>query len=106
MTGIPTTAPFPPWSSSGSCAIPLVFVTSKTRAEVVRLQEEMGIREPFIVENGGGIFFPRGYRNFCIPGGVERGDQYADPAGEALPRDPAFRRGSEKPAFPFAAPGI
>ena len=29
--------------------------------------------EPFIAENGGGIFFPRGYRGFRIPGAVERG---------------------------------
>ena len=54
-------------------SIPLVFATSKTRAEVVSLQEDMVIREPFIAENGGGIFFPRGYRGFRIPGAVERG---------------------------------
>jgi len=54
-------------------SVPLVFVTSKTRAEVERLQGEMGLREPFITENGGGIFFPAEYRNFRIPGGVERG---------------------------------
>jgi len=54
-------------------SVPLVFVTSKTRAEVLRLQEDMGIREPFIVENGGGIFFPAAYRDFRIPGAVERG---------------------------------
>lgn len=54
-------------------AIPLVFVTSKTRGEVERLQEEMGIREPFIAENGGGIFFPAGYGGFRIPGAIEQG---------------------------------
>lgn len=41
--------------------IPLVMTTSKTRREVELLQREMGLREPFIVENGGGIFFPAGY---------------------------------------------
>lgn len=40
---------------------PLVFVTSKTRREVERLQAAMDLREPFVVENGGGIFFPVGY---------------------------------------------
>jgi mannosyl-3-phosphoglycerate phosphatase len=39
--------------------IPLVFVTSKTRPEVEKLQEKMGLCSPFIVENGGAIFIPR-----------------------------------------------
>ena len=39
--------------------IPLVFVTSKTQPEVMKLQEEMGLCAPFIVENGGAIFIPR-----------------------------------------------
>lgn len=54
-------------------AIPLIFVTSKTRAELESLHGEMGIREPFITENGGGIFFPRGYGGFRIPGAIEQG---------------------------------
>ncbi|WP_188020327.1 HAD-IIB family hydrolase [Deferribacter autotrophicus] len=37
--------------------IPLIFTTSKTRAEVLKLQEDMGVDYPFIVENGGGIIF-------------------------------------------------
>ena len=37
---------------------PLVFVTSKTRSEVVRLQRRMGIEGPFVVENGAAAFFP------------------------------------------------
>jgi mannosyl-3-phosphoglycerate phosphatase len=48
--------------------IPLIIVTSKTKREVEILQEELDSREPFIVENGGGIFFPSGY------GGLEMGD--------------------------------
>ncbi len=54
-------------------AVPLVFVTSKTRTEIERLQKELDIREPFVAENGGGIFFPAGYRGFRIPGAIERG---------------------------------
>ncbi len=53
--------------------IPLIFTTSKTRAEVELLQREIGIKEPFIVENGGGIFFPKGYRNFNIEGEEREG---------------------------------
>ncbi|MGH9796349.1 MAG: HAD-IIB family hydrolase [Candidatus Acidiferrales bacterium] len=41
--------------------LPLVFVTSKTRAEVEVLRRKMGNSHPFVTENGGGIFYPRGY---------------------------------------------
>ncbi len=40
--------------------IPVVLVTSKTRAEVQPIQERLGIVAPFVVENGGGVFFPPG----------------------------------------------
>lgn len=52
--------------------IPLVFATSKTRAEVERLQQAMGIREPFIVENGAAIFFPDDYRQMRIDSGFRQ----------------------------------
>ncbi len=41
--------------------IPLVFCTSKTRAEIEYYREEMDIEYPFISENGGAVFIPRGY---------------------------------------------
>ena len=41
--------------------VPLVFVTSKTRAEVEVLQRKIGWIQPFVTENGGGIFLPHGY---------------------------------------------
>lgn len=46
--------------------IPLIMTTSKTRREVEPLQREMGMNEPVIVENGGGIFIPRGYRGLVL----------------------------------------
>lgn len=52
--------------------VPLIFTTSKTRGEVELLRNAMGINDPFIVENGGGIFFPAGYRGFNIPGGQQK----------------------------------
>ena len=52
--------------------IPLVIVTSKTRAEVEVLREKLAIHDPFIVENGGGIFFEKGYRGFEIPGCISQ----------------------------------
>jgi mannosyl-3-phosphoglycerate phosphatase len=38
--------------------IPLVIVTSKTKEEVLRIQKRLALKEPFIVENGAGIFIP------------------------------------------------
>jgi len=46
--------------------IPLLFTTSKTRVEVELLQKRVGINEPFIVENGAAIFFPKDYQNFDL----------------------------------------
>jgi len=54
--------------------IPLIITTSKTRAEVEELLNELSLNEPFIVENGGGIFFPEKYRNFNLEG--EKKDGY------------------------------
>lgn len=41
-----------------SRGVPVVFCTSKTRAEVEVLRLETGNRHPFITENGGGVFLP------------------------------------------------
>jgi mannosyl-3-phosphoglycerate phosphatase len=49
--------------------IPLVFTSSKTRFEIEALQAILGIREPFIVENGAAVFFPEGYRGWQVPDG-------------------------------------
>jgi mannosyl-3-phosphoglycerate phosphatase len=40
--------------------IPIIIVTSKTRPEVLKIQARLGIRDPFIVENGAGAFLPVG----------------------------------------------
>lgn len=69
--------------------IPVVFCTSKTRAEVEAWRKRIGIDAPFIVENGGAIYIPRGYFSFPPPdcrerGGydvVEFGDDYLDLVG-------------------------
>jgi len=37
--------------------VPVVFVSSKTRSEMETLRRRMSISDPFISENGGGIFF-------------------------------------------------
>ncbi len=40
--------------------VPVVLVSSKTSAEMEGLRQEMDLPDPFISENGGGIFFPAG----------------------------------------------
>ena len=45
--------------------IPLVPVTSKTRAELVPLRAALGTRAPYVVENGGAIVVPHG--TFATP---------------------------------------
>jgi mannosyl-3-phosphoglycerate phosphatase len=51
--------------------IPLIVTTSKTRREVAPLHQELGITAPFIVENGGGVFFSHG-DNFDLPHSYEK----------------------------------
>jgi mannosyl-3-phosphoglycerate phosphatase len=43
--------------------IPVIPVTSKTRSEVEGLRQQIGLSDPFIVENGSGIFIPQSSRN-------------------------------------------
>ena len=45
--------------------VPLIFCSSKTRAEQEFYRDELGIIDPFIVESGGAIFIRRGY--FKLP---------------------------------------
>jgi len=41
--------------------IPLIFCSAKTRAEQEVYRRELGINDPFIVENGGAIYIPENY---------------------------------------------
>jgi len=47
-----------------SLKIPLILVSSKTRAEIEIWRERLSLDSPFITENGGGIFFPA---TFTLP---------------------------------------
>lgn len=64
-----------------AAGIPLIMTTSKTRREVEGLRAQMGIGDPFIVENGGGLFIPRGYRGWLIDRGDRQGDYTVIPLG-------------------------
>ena len=41
--------------------IPVIFASSKTLSEISKLQEELNLTDPFIVENGAGVSIPKGY---------------------------------------------
>ena len=48
--------------------IPLIICTSKTRAEIEKWRLELDNDHPFISENGGAVFIPKGYfsHEFCF----------------------------------------
>lgn len=46
--------------------IPIVFASAKTKLEQEKIRDKLGIRDPFIVENGGGIYIPYKYFNFSV----------------------------------------
>lgn len=48
--------------------IPLIFTSSKTKAEVMALRARLGNAHPFIVENGGGVLIPENYFPFEVEG--------------------------------------
>ena len=43
--------------------VPVIPVTSKTRLEVETLRQSLQLNDPFIVENGSGVFVPFDYNN-------------------------------------------
>jgi mannosyl-3-phosphoglycerate synthase len=53
-----------------SMNVPIVFCSSKTRTEQLELRNELGINDPFIVENGSAIFIPKDY--FHLPLSYDR----------------------------------
>lgn len=54
--------------------IPLVLCSSKTRREIALWRERLGVGDPFIYENGGGICLPQGLFPFAVEGEAEDGD--------------------------------
>ena len=56
-----------------SLKIPLILCSSKTYSEIALLWRELGLRDPFIVENGGAIYFIAGYFPFALQGIKSKG---------------------------------
>ncbi len=59
----------------GEAGVPVVFCSSKTRAEIERVRREIGNDAPFISENGAAAFVPEGYFPFAVDG-ARRGAGY------------------------------
>ena len=57
-------------------SIPVIPVTSKTRVEVEQLRSQIGLTDPFIVENGSGIFVPQGDPRFQVAASQTDGDYH------------------------------
>ena len=51
--------------------IPVIPVTSKTRREVDQLRADVGLQEPFVVENGSAVFMPTDQTTFRLPDGED-----------------------------------
>lgn len=67
--------------------IPLLLCSSKTRAEMEPLRRELGVTDPFIVENGSAILIPKGYFSFDVGKEMEGAIRV-----ELAPRLEAFER--------------
>jgi len=76
--------------------IPLIFTTSKTKAEVEYLQEKVGISEPFIVENGAALFIPEGYQGFDLSSLSHYDDKRVMVFGESYTKVLEFYRAHKK----------
>jgi mannosyl-3-phosphoglycerate phosphatase len=51
--------------------VSLVLYSSKTRAELELIQQELGIHYPFVAEGGSAVFIPRGHFGFPVPNARE-----------------------------------
>jgi len=48
-------------------SVPFILCSSKTKIEIDHIRKKMKNSHPFISENGGGIYVPKGYFTFHIP---------------------------------------
>jgi mannosyl-3-phosphoglycerate phosphatase len=55
-----------------TAGVGLVLCSMKTRAELELLQQELGLRQPFLAESGSAAFIPSGYFGYRPPDASER----------------------------------
>lgn len=72
-------------SSVVNKGLPLIFCSSKTRAEQEVYRRRLGIADPFIVENGGAIFIKQDYFPFAYQYHRVFGDYHVIELGIAYP---------------------
>ncbi|MBM4308717.1 MAG: HAD-IIB family hydrolase [Deltaproteobacteria bacterium] len=65
--------------------IPLVLTSSKTRAEIELYRRRIENEHPFISENGGAVFIPKGYFSFSFPYDRELEEYFALELGVYYP---------------------
>jgi mannosyl-3-phosphoglycerate phosphatase family protein len=65
--------------------VPIVFCTSKTRAETEFWQRRLDIRHPFIVENGGAVLAPPGHFPLTTGAAAQDAGYDAWPLGSPYP---------------------
>jgi predicted mannosyl-3-phosphoglycerate phosphatase (HAD superfamily) len=53
---------------------PVVLCSEQSAAELIRLQRELGLRHPFICENGAALYIPGGYFCECVDLGRTGGE--------------------------------
>jgi len=87
--------------------IPWVLVSSKTRSEMEALRAGLGHAHPFVVENGGAAYIPRGYFGCPVAGASARGGyevlSWGAPYGDLVRRLQAAAAGAKCPIVPFSA---
>ena len=66
--------------------IPLIICTSKTRAEIEEIRSQLQNIHPFISENGGAIFIPKGYFSFSFSFDKEEPDYFIIELGTPYPK--------------------
>ncbi len=71
----------PALSLCGKLGVPVILISSKTRAEMDPLRRELGLSDPFVSENGGGVFFPREATLPPPPGVIPKEGLWALPLG-------------------------
>ncbi|HUL36157.1 MAG TPA: HAD-IIB family hydrolase [Thermodesulfobacteriota bacterium] len=66
--------------------IPLVFSSSKTRSEIEFYRKKMENDHPFVSENGGAVFIPKGYFSSSFPCDRESDNYFVLELGISYPR--------------------
>jgi predicted mannosyl-3-phosphoglycerate phosphatase (HAD superfamily) len=64
----------------GGFSVPVVFISDEAPASMVRLQRDLGIRQPFIAAGGARVYVPRGY----FPDVLDAGGPDDDPEWQVL----------------------